>query len=212
MKEFSDEATFTSGLLIFLSDRVQKSDNDDAWYSAVRELIKNKGEDKGMLLQLKSALERLHSKLNFKDGIRKAIKILTWSPVKQDVKDILALIERIKSVINFALSDDLFQLALAPKNDYKLQQRKLQSQLSGLSKGVAALQLHTQTVEEKELVRNIVDWVPAAKLQVYHSDISSKRLDGTGYWLLQRKNSSIGSMVRTNLFGVWAFQVPEKRY
>jgi hypothetical protein len=96
------EASNIQNLLINLRYRVEKGQAGDPWCTAVRDLnIKN-----GPLDQYKQALEQLRSRVEIQDGVQKVKRRLLWKFSKEEVKSILARIERLRSVVMVALEMD----------------------------------------------------------------------------------------------------------
>ena len=96
------EASNLQSLLINLRYRLEECQIGDPWGAAVRSL----NVENGPLDQYKQALEQLQSKVNVGDGARKVKARLSWRFSKVEVAEILARMERLKSVINIALEMD----------------------------------------------------------------------------------------------------------
>lgn len=101
--KFAMELSALNSLLDVLYSRVQESKSGHPWFTTVREL----GVENGPLNQLKSDLARLASKLEPGKGLKKVERMLTWKFDKTEVVDILNKIERLKTLISFALSNDI---------------------------------------------------------------------------------------------------------
>jgi hypothetical protein len=97
-----NEVTSISGFLYFLKDRAEQSQQGNSWSSTLKSL----NGPKGPLEQFKIALERLTSKLAPVVGLRKAGKAITWPFQKEEIKELLATIERQKSLFSLALQND----------------------------------------------------------------------------------------------------------
>jgi len=91
------------GLLTRLRDRVDESRSEDPWFNVVWKL----GPENGPLQDVQFTLERLRSKLAPVGGLKKVGKILTWKFDKVEINEMLAKIERLKTLITLALADDL---------------------------------------------------------------------------------------------------------
>jgi len=92
-------------LLYLLKDNVERPQWDDTWLETMRSF----SAPEGPLEQFKLELERLASKLKPTAGLKKIGKALTWPFQKEEVKDILAGIERQKSLFGLALQNDHMQ-------------------------------------------------------------------------------------------------------
>lgn len=97
------EASQLISLLPILSSRVEQAKSGDPWLDTVKTLsIQN-----GPLDQLKSDLERLASKLVPGKGLSDVKQRLTWMFNKEEVMNILMKIERMKTLVTLALTNDL---------------------------------------------------------------------------------------------------------
>ena len=96
------EATSALTLLTAMRYRVESVAPSDPWFAHVRVL----GIENGLIDQFKNALERIRSKIEPGRGIEKAMKTLMWPLKRAEVAEILLLIERLKTSINLALSND----------------------------------------------------------------------------------------------------------
>jgi len=97
------EASIVYSLFTALKYRLEEAETSDPWYQGIRSL----GVDNGPLDQFKAALELLASKLNPGNRFRKLGRALMWTFTKTEVADILSKIERLKTLINLALANDL---------------------------------------------------------------------------------------------------------
>jgi hypothetical protein len=97
------EASSIYGLLIALRFRVEQAHGDDPWFILVRQLA----VENGPLEQFKSTLEWMVAKIQPATGIAKVGKAFTWRFDKADVEDALRKMERIKSLVNLYLTNDL---------------------------------------------------------------------------------------------------------
>jgi hypothetical protein len=96
------EASNLENLLKSLLCRLVQGQAGDPWFTAVGDLdIKN-----GPLDQYKQTLEQLRSKVEVQDGVQKVKRRLLWKFSKEEVKSILARIERLKSIVIIALEMD----------------------------------------------------------------------------------------------------------
>ena len=97
------ELTSLLNLFTSLKYRVEACTPGSQWFTAVRVL----GEENGALDQFKNVVDdlaRILEPTSRTDAVKKA---LIWPFKKRDVHGILSRIERIKSHINLAFSDDL---------------------------------------------------------------------------------------------------------
>lgn len=89
-------------LLYRLRDRVEEGYLDKSWFADVQALAV-KG---GPFDQFKQALETLHAKIADSGRINRAGEVLMWKSKKEEVASILGQIERVKTLIEFALQMD----------------------------------------------------------------------------------------------------------
>jgi predicted ribosomally synthesized peptide with SipW-like signal peptide len=87
------EISNSNTLLLSLNQIVSASTSTEPWSIKVQALAKKDGP----LDQYRLALEGLLVKVEPKSKLRKTIKILLWSLVKDDVALVLARIERVKT-------------------------------------------------------------------------------------------------------------------
>jgi hypothetical protein len=100
--EFAIEASSLYSLLVVLKYRLEEGQSNEAWFASVRSL----GVKNGPLDQYKAALEHLAGKVSDVSGIRTIGRALTWKFGREEVNNILAKIERLKSLISIALEMD----------------------------------------------------------------------------------------------------------
>jgi len=97
------EASNFYSLLTSLRFRVEASRSDDPWFNQVKML----GTKRGPLDQLKDTLETMVGKISSsrkRDQIKSA---LMWKFIKSEVEDALKRMERLKSLITYALIGDV---------------------------------------------------------------------------------------------------------
>ena len=99
LKSLIVEVSSIKGLLSTLQDLAQPG---ETWLATVQSL----NASNGPLEQLQSALGRLDKKLAPVVGWRKTRKALAWPFQKEEIKDILSVIERQKALLGLALQND----------------------------------------------------------------------------------------------------------
>ena len=103
------EASNLYNLLTTLRYRLEEGTSNEPWHAAVRALsVKN-----GPLDQYKLTLEQLQAKITGEGGIRKVGHFLLWKFVKEEVMEILARIERLKTLVQIALEMDHLLVSLS---------------------------------------------------------------------------------------------------
>jgi hypothetical protein len=93
------EASSLQNLLINLRYRLEQAQPNDPWFTALRALT----AENGPLDQYKEALAQLLSKVDTHHAGKDIRRRLLWTFSKGEVADILTRMERLKSLINFAL-------------------------------------------------------------------------------------------------------------
>ncbi|KAI2611952.1 hypothetical protein GGR54DRAFT_336487 [Hypoxylon sp. NC1633] len=96
------EASSLFTLLTSLKYRLEDTTPTDPWYARVLDL----GTENGALSQYKVALERLVNKIVPKNKAGKVTAPILWPFKQKEVAEILAAIERLKSLIGIALEMD----------------------------------------------------------------------------------------------------------
>ena len=100
--KFKSEISHLDTLLTLLEARVKQAKRGDPWFAAVLAL----GD--GPLNQLKSHLDQLALRLEPAKGFIQGMKNrVTWVLDKTEVMDLLSKIERTKTLVTLALTDDL---------------------------------------------------------------------------------------------------------
>lgn len=103
VQEYNREAPNFAELLTSLAVHVAQSggQNGDPWFESVQTL------QRGPMQQYQTAVERFKEKVAPGTGLReKLTQRMTWKFVKDDVKEILDKMERLKSLIVIALQKD----------------------------------------------------------------------------------------------------------
>jgi hypothetical protein len=100
--ECAIEASTLYSLLLNLRFRLEGGDVSQPWYAAVRALA----VENGPLDQFKQALETLQAKMTDGGRLKKAGDVLMWKFRKEEIAEILARIERLKTLVEIALQMD----------------------------------------------------------------------------------------------------------
>ncbi|PSN61088.1 hypothetical protein BS50DRAFT_652779 [Corynespora cassiicola Philippines] len=169
--QFTTELSNLSNLLATLLFRVDENSNEP-WHAEVREL----GGKDGLIYQYRVALEQLKDKISGEHGIRKMAKALLWKYIKEDAKDILSRIERLKSLVQIALQMDHFTLSEAIES----RMVDVHNDSKAIKVGVDVLQ-HDQ---DRQRHCRIIDWLSSADFPAQQSDLVGRRQEATGLWFL----------------------------
>ena len=154
------EINATTALCQTLNDYVEIN-GIESWANTFKTLNQT---DNGPLSQFKLCLEHLHKKLSTKGAT------LKWPFNKQSVQEILATIERQKSLINLALTNDNFRLSAA-----------IHDKLQGVVKGVEGLRIS----QDRDRRKNKLSQLTTIDFEANHADIASRRANLTGGWFLE---------------------------
>ena len=100
------EVASATYLLTLFKDLAEQAQWGEAWSVTVASLA----TPNGPLEQFKMALERLATKLKPLSGIQKVRKAFDWPFEKEEVKDILGIIERQKTLFSLAIQNDNMQV------------------------------------------------------------------------------------------------------
>ena len=186
------EASNTYSLLVSLRFRVEQSNAHDPWFTAIRNL----GIKTGPLDQAKEALQRLVLKVEPCRGIEKLGKQLMWKFDKSEMQLILDQIERIKTLVNIALTDDLFTLSQVMNSELSA----IGKEVSVVSEGVMALHDGQQMIgqgvsdisigltalntgQQEEERRKVENWLSPIDFRSRHREILKGAQAGTRQWL-----------------------------
>ncbi len=89
-------------ILCILEEQASQAQQGDAWSSTFLSL----NRPNGPIEQLKAVLERLENKLAPAEGWRRVGNAITWPFQKEEIKEILNVIERQKTLFNLARQND----------------------------------------------------------------------------------------------------------
>jgi hypothetical protein len=106
--KLASEAACLYPLLIQLKYRVDEAKAGDKWYQSTRTLL---GGPNGPLDQFGNALAELAGKLMPAAGLKEFGRKLIWTLDKKECMDILAKIERLKTLTGLALQEDTLQVS-----------------------------------------------------------------------------------------------------
>ncbi|KIN03450.1 hypothetical protein OIDMADRAFT_39755 [Oidiodendron maius Zn] len=160
------EISSASSLLHSLNNLITRSDAQGFQFAMVASLA----VPYGPLDQFKSVLERLSEKICPVDRFKRAVRVIAWSLKKDEVKELLSTIERLKSLFSLALQSDNFNLSHGMEADVVEIKREVLLQAS-----------QSRRAEDLDTLK----WLTATKPTEAHLRIRERRLPGTGQWLLE---------------------------
>jgi len=154
------EINATTALCQTLNDYVHIN-GIEAWAGTLMTLQR---DSTGPVEQFKSNLLFLEKKLA-KRGFA-----LRWPFAKEEVKEVLESMERQKSFFGIALANDNIRLSKA-----------IQDEVHTVAVGTNAIRAQKQV----ELKRSILSRLSPIDFETTHADVSSRRAENTGRWLLE---------------------------
>ncbi|KAK5202654.1 hypothetical protein LTR41_011600 [Exophiala xenobiotica] len=171
-KKVAVEAGNIYGLLTNLRFQVEEARSNDPWFNQVKLL----GVPNGPLDQFKSVLESMVSQLST-SGKRNQVKsALLWKFTKKEVEYALARMERLKTLISCALTNDLMTLSRAIHDDLET----VREQNAQLGTRIDRLQI----LADQELQDKLSQWVNIPDPSTNYHAALQKRHPQTGLWLL----------------------------
>ena len=209
------EASNIYSLLVSLRFRVEQSNAHDPWFTAIRNL----GMKNGPLDQVRGALAQMVAKIEPSNGAKKLGKQLMWRFEKSEVRDILDKIERIKTLVGIALTDDLFSLSQAMNRELNAigkgvsgitdgisalhdGQQKIGEDVSDITFGVTALNV----VHQEEERRRIENWLSPIDFRTRQQEILKGAQAGTRQWLFD--SEKFRSWVDADRGTLWCPGIP----
>lgn len=103
IKALQAEVINVRGLLFSLKDLLPDPESDEEPLLPVFECL---GGQDGPLKQFEVVLGELVTQLQPKDGLRKAGQVLYWHFKKDDIKNLIGIVERYKTLFSLALQND----------------------------------------------------------------------------------------------------------
>ena len=173
------ELSTIAGFLSSLKELISKAESQDVWLDTVRSL----DLPKGPMAQYALSLEQLERKLKPLAGWKKAGKAVRWPFEKNEILEILASIERQKTLFILALENDNVKLTLAIKVDMA----DIKRDLSQISAEVDDIGAHSKD----QHMATIYEWLDplSGDFEKKQMDVFNLngRQDGVCKWLLKTK-------------------------
>lgn len=179
-QQLLSEVTSATGTLYLLKDLAQRDQWAEHWPTTIRSLA---GPD-GPLDQFRKALHSLADKLMPVVGMRKIGKALRWSFEKNEVQEVLSIIERQKTLFMLALQSE--HIGLSQELAYSVS--GLHTEMGIVSDGIDHLSLQqkrqTDFLEAQE-TQQLLAWLSPVEFGTQQNEIYGKVQEGTGRWLLE---------------------------
>ena len=179
-------------ILIMLQDQLnQAKDDDDSLSSTLMSL----NVPDGPFDQFRAALERISLKLAPIQGWRKLGRAFKWPFDKEEIEDILRIIERQKSIFSLARQNDHIALSKAIQNDVKSVHRTTDN----ISEAVTNLQ-----VDERH--KKVHQWLSAPDPSSNYNEALKSRYANTCIWFPETKAYLDWLAKRSSL--LWLYGIP----
>ena len=159
-------------LLITLQDQADQATAGDACSSTLRSL----NVPNGPFQQFHSALERLASRLAPVEGWEKVGKAFKWPFEKEEMRDILNIVERLKTFLTLARQNDHIALSRATKTQIEI----MTAEMSETSAGVNRLNIDQR-------YKDIHRWFSAPDPSSNYNRALQDRHAMTGNWFLESR-------------------------
>lgn len=170
------------GVLLSLKQRADAAKTEqDPWFAALSSL----GGEQGSLQQLRSTLEFLGRKLEPRIG-----RNLIWAFSETEIRDTLARIERVKSLMVLVLQDSHMAVSQATRETVggvELGVMELQTDVASIEAGIQGIAVGVMSLHDNlrdELRRNIARWLSPLNFLGRQDEIFRRRQEGTDQWLL----------------------------
>ncbi|KAK0501763.1 ankyrin repeat-containing domain protein [Armillaria luteobubalina] len=188
-----------------LNSLVQLATEPDAsiaeWLATVRAL----DVPEGPFRLLSSLLEDLKRKLapeGHRTFTTRLAERMMWKFSKEDIKDILKKVERVKSLVMIAVQQDHISLTGAIHEDISHVNTvvkqiassstrvecgilRIKGDISGIEGSMEKLRDHSDQKQNQELFLKVTSWISPLNFRAVQSEIYSRRVDGTGQWFLE---------------------------
>ncbi|KAI9794892.1 MAG: hypothetical protein M1816_003022, partial [Peltula sp. TS41687] len=188
-KRLLDELSSTSCFLYMLQGRAVQA---EAGKGEHLDTIRSLNLPNGPLAQFKSALERLVKKLAPTVGLMKGVgKALAWPFKKDEIKDILGVIERSKTHFTLALQGESLELSRAIKSD-----------IAGITERVEQLQIVQIDTQREDALR----WLETVDPSLNHNAACKKHEPQTGEWFLISREFNNWKVSQNSI--LWLYGIP----
>jgi hypothetical protein len=207
-KRLREEIRSCEFILQQLNDEASDAEEWSIWSATIKAL---EGPD-APLGRLWSALTTIKTKLEPKKGLKNALSTLKWPFDEKEIEKIISAIEREKSLLDLALTNDCRKLIQEIKKGSQENGRQLaeligcmnksseenethfaelkdgldyiQGLQAGLKHDLHHLHDREQIREAAQLQQTVLDWLTPIDYAAQQNDFLSRRQTGTGLWLL----------------------------
>ncbi|KAF4436368.1 hypothetical protein F53441_13284, partial [Fusarium austroafricanum] len=195
-----------------LNDGADDSEEGKAW----SETIKALEAPDAPLGRLDVALRAIEVKIQPKEGEKKALARLKWPFNEREVGEILAAIEREKSLLGLALDNDCRKLIVEIKKSSNENKRQLAGLMDGLGRiegsqadlmhGLSRLNIRQDNREAAEQKRRILQWLSPVDPSISHHAALKIHRAGTNDWFLSREEFNNWKQAKNSV--LWLTGIP----
>ncbi|MCJ1471189.1 hypothetical protein MMC07_009837, partial [Pseudocyphellaria aurata] len=171
-KKCATEASNLYHLLLSLRFRLEDGSSNERWFDSVKAL----GFANGPLDQFQQVLEQLQTKMTGGSRLKKVGDALMWKFTKEEVTNMLARMERLKTLVQVALEMDHFKLSQAIKESTD----SVQSNIEAVQNDLDVMQQAQGHAAHEKLMK----WISPTDFPAQQSDFIDRRQKGTGQWFL----------------------------
>lgn len=142
-------------------------------------------------------MRTIEAKIQPKEGEKKALARLKWPFNEKEVGEILAAIEREKSLLGLALNNDCRKLIVEIKKSSNENKRQLAGLMDGLGRiegsqadlmyGLDRLNIRQDNQEAADRKRKILQWLSPVDPSTSHEAALKIHQAGTNDWFLSRE-------------------------
>ncbi|KAK4184222.1 hypothetical protein QBC35DRAFT_455514 [Podospora australis] len=146
---------------------------DGAWL-AVRD---------GPFGQCQQVLERIKKKAEKREGAKGLAASLLWPFTKEEVAELLASIERLKTLLLVALELDYMKLSQAIKetvDDIRSSNKDILIDTWSIKNSLPAIESKVDDIDQNQHREAVLAWLPFYDFSVQQSDILAKLRQGSG--------------------------------
>lgn len=193
-KRLREELRGCGNILQELKDEADDSDEGKAWLETIKALESAEGP----LGRLWVILGKVEAKLQPREGLGRAFTALKWPFNAQEIKEIFAAIEREKSLLELALTNNSRKLIQEIKRTSNEHTRLLMKLTQELKDNLVLLQTSQTSLhdgldrlhrrhDDRGLLEErlaILDWLTPIDYALQQSGFINQRQTGTGQWLL----------------------------
>ncbi|KAL8638995.1 MAG: hypothetical protein Q9228_003911, partial [Teloschistes exilis] len=191
LKRIRLEVSSVLSILYMLQDQADQAKQGDVFASTLGSL----NVPNGPFQQLRATLERLASKLTPGKGWRKIGSAFQWPLEKEEIREILATIERLKTLFS-----------LARQNDHIALSKDIRSSIKTMNKEVNENTVRITDIQITERHEKIRQWLNAPDPSLNYNRALKDRQVNTGGWFF--RSNSYGKWLSKSGSLLWLYGIP----